>query len=194
MSRANRQKFIKFFFITKQRDNACLLYTSRIDTLENNFKQALHKQVVRIENKQKELRLEWRKDIKEAHKQINDNLNDTLTTITREQDDKIQTVNNMSQANTSKIREIETRTVVIENRIEETTKDRSGDVSHMKEEIQEEMNQLRSELRRRQNQMTMFPTPMDDGSRLKISGGKGENSMESVSYTHLLQAYMSTIL
>ena len=37
----------------------------RIDTLENNFKQALHEQVVRIENKQKELRLEWRKDLKE---------------------------------------------------------------------------------------------------------------------------------
>ena len=132
----------------------------RIDTLENNFKQALHEQVVQIENKQKELRLEWRKDLKESHKQINENLNDTLTTMMREQDDKIQTVSNMSQANTSKLRDIETRTVVIENRIEETTKDRSGDVSHMKEEIQEEMNQLRSELRRRQNQMTMFPTPV----------------------------------
>ena len=106
-----------------------------------------------MENKQKELRLEWRRDIKEAHKQINDN----LTTITREQDDKIQTVNNMSQANTSKIREIETRTVVIENKIEETTKDRSGEVSHIKEEIQEEMNQLRGELRTQQNQMMMFP-------------------------------------
>ena len=35
----------------------------RIDTLENNFKQALHEQVVRIENKQKELHLEWRKDL-----------------------------------------------------------------------------------------------------------------------------------
>ena len=38
----------------------------RIDMLENNFKQALHEQVVRIENKQKELRLEWRKDLKET--------------------------------------------------------------------------------------------------------------------------------
>ena len=39
-----------------------------IDTLENNFKQALHEQVIRIENKQKELRLEWRKDLKESNK------------------------------------------------------------------------------------------------------------------------------
>ena len=48
----------------------------------------------------------------------------------------------------------------------------------MKEEIQEEMNQLRSELRRRQNQITMFPTPMDERSRLKFSGDKWENSIE----------------
>ena len=122
--------------------------------------------------------LEWRKYIKELHKQINDDLNNKLTTITREQDDKIKTVNNMSQVNTSKIREIETWTVVIENKIEETTKDRSGEVSHMKEEIQEEMNKIRGELRRRQNQMMVFPTQMEERSRIKFAGGKWENSME----------------
>ena len=63
----------------------------------------------------------------------------------RDRDDKIQTVSSMSQANTSKLKEIETHTIVIENRIEETTKDHSGDVSHMEEVIQEEMNQLRGE-------------------------------------------------
>ena len=113
-----------------------------IDTLENNFKQALHEQVVRIENKQKELRLEWRRDIKEVHKQINDN----LTTITREQDEKIQTVNNMVQVNTGKIKDIKACTIVIEHKIEETSKtakDRSEEVSHMKEEMQSEMKQLR---------------------------------------------------
>ena len=36
----------------------------------------------------------------------------------------------MSQANTSKLRDIETRTIVVENRIEENTKDRSGAVSY----------------------------------------------------------------
>ena len=94
------------------------------------------------------MRLEWRRDIKEVHKQTNDDLNDKLTTITREQDDKIQTVNNMSQANTSKIREIEARTVVIEHKIESKKEqtfvinnDNSGEVVNTREEYKVEYKQ-----------------------------------------------------
>ena len=48
----------------------------------------------------------------------------------------------------------------------------------MKKEIQEEMDQLRGELRRRQNQMMIFPTPMEERSGINFAGGKWENSME----------------
>ena len=40
----------------------------RIDALENKVKQTLHEQSVRLENKHKELHVEWRKDLKDIHK------------------------------------------------------------------------------------------------------------------------------
>ena len=63
-----------------------------IDTLENEPKQPLHEQSVRLEDKHKELRVEWRKDLKDIHKQINENVNEKLNTIKHEQDGKIQDV------------------------------------------------------------------------------------------------------
>ena len=45
-----------------------------------------------------------------------------LNTIKHEQDSKIQDVHDLLQANTSKTSEIETRTMVIENKLEETSK------------------------------------------------------------------------
>ena len=51
---------------------------------------------------------------------------------------------------TSKTNEIESRTIVIENKIEETSKtakDCSGEMSNMKDHVKSEMDQLREELR-----------------------------------------------
>ena len=95
---------------------------TRIDALENKVKQARHEQSVRLENKHKKLRVEWKKDLKDIHKQINGSVNEKLNTIKREQDSKIQDVHDLLQATTSKMSEIESCTVVIENKIEETSK------------------------------------------------------------------------
>ena len=43
---------------------------TRIDALETKVKQALHEQAVRMENRNKELRAEWKKDLKDIQKQI----------------------------------------------------------------------------------------------------------------------------
>ena len=55
---------------------------TRIDALENNVKQALHEQAVRIENKHKELRAEWKRDLKDIHKKITENVNEKLNIAT----------------------------------------------------------------------------------------------------------------
>ena len=125
---------------------------TRIGELDDKFRRALHEQAIRLENKQKELHLEWRKDLKDVQKQINDNLDEKLMVIKQEQDNKIQTVNEMLQATTNKTLEIETRIIIIEDKIGEiskTAEDCSGEISHMKEEVKSEMKQLREELRRR---------------------------------------------
>ena len=57
--------------------------------------------------------------MKEVQKQIDVSVNDKLIIITREQAEKIQTVNDTLLADTSKIRDIEARTVVIEHKVEE---------------------------------------------------------------------------
>ena len=75
---------------------------TRIDTLEGKFREALHEQVIRLENKQTELRLEGRKGLKDAQKQINDKLDEKLMVIKQGQDNKIQTDNEMLLATTSK--------------------------------------------------------------------------------------------
>lgn len=80
-----------------------------IDALENNVKLSLHEQTVKCENEHKELRLEWRQDIKDVHKQINGK----LITSTCVQNEKIQTaidrveekMNNKIDALTNKIKE-----------------------------------------------------------------------------------------
>ena len=54
---------------------------TRIDALETKFQQALHEQAVRMKNKNKELRAEWKKDIKDTYKQIADHWNDILTSV-----------------------------------------------------------------------------------------------------------------
>ena len=134
-----------------------------------------------LENKHKELRIEWRKDLKDITKQINDSVNEKLNTIKHEQDSKIQDVHDLLQATTSKTSEIETRTMVIENKLEETSKtakDYSGEMSNMKEEVKIEMDQLRAELRRRPAQMTMYPAPVEERVKLTFAGNKWENSME----------------
>ena len=47
---------------------------TRIDVLEMKVLQALHEQDVRIENKNKELRAEWKKDLKGNQMCIRDSL------------------------------------------------------------------------------------------------------------------------
>ena len=87
----------------------------------------------------------------------------------------------MLQATTSKTVEIETRTTIIEDKIDETSKtakDCSGEVSHMKEEVRNEMKQLKEELRRRPMQTMMFSAPTEERNKITFAGNKWENSME----------------
>ena len=51
------------------------------DALETKFQQALLEQDVRIENQNKELRGEWKKDLKYIYKLITKNFNDKLNTV-----------------------------------------------------------------------------------------------------------------
>ena len=94
---------------------------TRIDALESKVKNAHCEQSVRLVNKHKELRVEWKKDLEDIHKQINDGVNEQMNVIKHEQDSKIQDVHDLLQVTTSKTNEIESRTIVIENKIEETS-------------------------------------------------------------------------
>ena len=95
--------------------------------------------------------------------------------IKREQDSKIQDVHDHLQATTSKTKEIESRILVIKNKIEETSKtakDCSGEVSNIKDQVKSEMDQLREELRKRTAPMMMYPAPVEDRIKLTLAGNK----------------------
>ena len=71
-------------------------------------------------------------------KQITQDLNDKLSIVKHEQDSKIRDVHDQIKANTNKTCEIETRTNIIETKLEETSKtakDCSGEMTNIKEEV-----------------------------------------------------------
>ena len=54
-----------------------------INELEDKFKKALHEHSVRLENKHKDLHVEWRTNLTDIHKQINDWENEQMNVIKR---------------------------------------------------------------------------------------------------------------
>ena len=81
---------------------------TRIDALETKFQQEFHEQAAGIENKYKEPRAEWKKDLKDNYKQIADHWNDKLNTVKHEQDSKVCDIHDQVNANINKTCEQET--------------------------------------------------------------------------------------
>ena len=108
------------------------------------------------------------KNLQDIHKQINDGVNEQMKVIKHEQDSKIQDVYDQLHATTSKTKETESRTILIENKIGETSKtakDCSGQMSDMKDKVKSKMDQLHEELRRRPAQMMMYPTQIEERTK-----------------------------
>lgn len=104
-----------------------------------------------------------------------------MNMIKHEQDSKRQDVHDLLQVTTSKTNEIESRTIVMENKIEETSKtakDYSGEMSNIKDQVKSEMDQLREEMRRRPAQIMMYPTQIEERTRRIFKGLKTENPVE----------------
>ena len=80
---------------------------TRVEALENRVQQSLNEQAKKIENKFKEYKVGWTRDLKENFKQLFEHLNERLTDSKQEQGMKIKEVNERLRENVAKTQGLE---------------------------------------------------------------------------------------
>ena len=94
---------------------------------------------------------------------------------------RIRTVSEQIQENINKMQELEARTTTLETAVVESaksTKDYSCEMNTLKEDLRGEVERLRTEIKRRPAQMMMYPTQIEERTKLVFKGLKTDNPIE----------------
>ena len=132
---------------------------TKIEVLQARVEQSLNEQALKMENRFKEQKTEWSKELKDRVKQLAEHWNEKFIASKQEQDVRRKTVSEQIWENINKTQELKARTTTLETAVVESAKsnkDYSGEMNTLKKDLCGEVERLRTEIKRRPAQMMML--------------------------------------